>query len=82
VKALALTAHAQHVVRERGIDLAWIERAARNPEWTETDPSGVERRFQAVSERQNRILRIVCTETDTEVRVITAFFDRNARRPR
>ena len=81
MKPVVLTGHAQHVVAQRGIALAWIEAAARQPDWTAPDTLGAERRFRAIPERDGRILRIVCVETDTEVRVITAFLDRNARRP-
>jgi hypothetical protein len=69
------------VAKERGIELNWIEEAVRNPAWREPDRARAERRFRPIAERGGRILRIVCTETDTEVRVITAFFDRNARSP-
>jgi hypothetical protein len=81
MKRLVLTVHAEHVAHARGIAVAWIEAMARNPDWTEPDPTGAERRFRAVQEHGGRILRVVCTESDTELRVITVFFDRNARRP-
>ena len=45
-KPIVLTEHAKHAMAERGIDLAWVERTAREPEWTEpehTDPA-LERR--------------------------------------
>jgi len=82
MKEIVLTNHAQHVAGERGISRAWIERAAWEPSWTEPDPTGAERRFHVIEEHDGRILRIVCVETDTELRVITVFFDRNARSPR
>jgi hypothetical protein len=81
MKPVVLSLHAEHVAKQRGILSPWIEEAAYQPDWVEPDPSGAERRFRAIPERDNRILRIVCTETDTEVRVITAFLDRKARRP-
>lgn len=79
---IVLTSHARHVVLQRGISWAWIEQAVQAPDWIEPDPSGADRRFRVIADREGRILRIVCAETDTEVRVITAFFDRNARSPR
>ncbi len=81
MKPVVLTVHAAQVAKERDIRMEWIEVAVRHPDWKEPDPSGAERRFRAIPERDGRILRIVCTEADTEVRLITAFFDRNARRP-
>jgi hypothetical protein len=81
MKPLAFSLHARHVAEQRAIKGPWIEAAARAPDWTMPDPSGAERRFRIIAEHQNRILRVVCVETDTEVRVITVFFDRRARRP-
>jgi hypothetical protein len=82
MKPVVLTAHAKHVANERGIPELVIKAAVQAPDWMEPDPSGAERRFKAIEAFGDRILRIVCTETDTELRVITVFFDRNARSPR
>jgi hypothetical protein len=73
--------HAHDVIAERRLDPAWVEKAARTPEWREIDPSDpeVERRFMAISERAGRILRVACVENDREIRIVTAFLDRNAR---
>jgi hypothetical protein len=64
-----------------GIHELIIQVAARSPDWVEPDPKGHERRFAQVSALGGRTLRIVCDETDTEIRVITVFLDRGARRP-
>ena len=83
-KPIQLTAHAAAAIAERKLLLRWIEEAARNPEWIEADPkwTHVERRFRAIPEYGNRILRAACLETLTETRIVTAFFDRKARRPK
>jgi hypothetical protein len=49
----------------------------------EPDPRrpGVERRFRAIPEYGNRVLRVACYETVVEIRILTVFFDRDARRP-
>lgn len=82
-KPVRLTTHAETVLRERQLERQWIERTAQSPEWTDSDPSSpdVERRFRAVPERDSRILRVVCVETASEIRIISAFLDRKARRP-
>ena len=82
MKKLFLTQHAQDAIDEREINPAWIERAVRAPDWTRPDPrrAGVERRFLAVPEYGNRVLRVACYETALEIRILTVFFDRNARR--
>ena len=41
----------------------------------------VERRFCAIPEYGNRVLRVACYETALEIRILTVFFDRDARRP-
>jgi hypothetical protein len=82
LKPIVFSQHAEVVAEERGIERGWIERAAREPEWRSPDPDPTaERRFVTLTERGNRVLRVVCTETDTEVRVITVFLDRRAKRP-
>lgn len=82
-KRIVLTNHARTAVTERTLDLAWVERTALQPEWTEPEPSDptLERRFRAVPERDGRILRVVCGEDDATITIVTAFLDRRARRP-
>jgi uncharacterized DUF497 family protein len=76
-----LTAHAEVRLARRGLRTEWIESAVTEPDWCEPDPKDpeVERRFRTIEEAGGRILRIVCVETETEIRVIAALFDRNAR---
>jgi hypothetical protein len=40
------------------------------------------RRYLRISERGGRVLRVACVENDWEIRIVTAFLDRNARRNR
>lgn len=81
-KPLAFTKHAQDAIAERELRREWIEEAAHMPEWEDHDPrqSGVLRRYRAIAQHGGRILRVVCLETDDEIRILTAFFDRGARR--
>ncbi len=82
-KPLIFTLHAGDAVNERQIDPDWIERTVRQPEWTIPDPrrTGVERHFRSIPEFGGRFLRVVCYETNAELRILTVFFDRDARRP-
>ena len=84
MKKLELTRHAALRLRERSIRLGWVERTARQPEWTEPEPndSAVERRFRTIEEFGGRVLRVACIETETAIRVITVTFDRGARSDR
>ena len=83
LKPVRFTRHAEDVMVERQLDRNWIERTAREPEWFHPDPrrAGVERRFRTIPEFGHRVLRVACIETEQEIRVLTVFFDRNARKP-
>ena len=76
-----LTSHAAAAALKRKIDMAWIERALAEPDWTQTDPAkpGVMHAFLRIAERNHRVLRVVYNPTVHPVRVITACFDRRLR---
>jgi hypothetical protein len=82
-KPLRFTRHAEDAIGERKLDRNWIERTVRQPEWSHPDPGrvGVERRFRAIPEFGGRFLRVACAEGEDEIRILTVFFDRDARRP-
>ncbi len=82
-KPLRFTRHAEDAIAERELDDDWIEKTVREPEWSRPDPrrAGVERRFRAIPEFGDRILRVACIETADEIRILTVFFDRDARKP-
>lgn len=82
MKPLLFTHHAPDRMRERSIAAEWLERTVRDPEWVEPDRRhpGVERRFRAIPEYGDRVLRVACAETETHIRVISVHFDRRARR--
>jgi len=82
-RELILTKHAAHMCRERRIATEWIGRALRQPLWTEPDRR--DRRLRhallPIVERGDRILRVVYDPSAKPWRVVTVFFDRQARRP-
>ena len=82
-KPLRFTKHAEDAIVERELDQSWIERTVREPEWAVPDPRRpqVECRFRVIPEFGGRVLRAACVETADEIRVLTVFFDRDARRP-
>ena len=81
-KSLLLRDHAVNSISERNLSLEWVEHTVWHPEWIEADPQPErQRRYRAILEYDNRIMRIVCFETEKEIRIITAFFDRKAKRP-
>jgi hypothetical protein len=83
-KPLTFTKHARDAILERKLELGWIEKTVGEPEWSHPDPGrpGVERRFRSIPEFGGRILRVACLENTNEVRILTVFFDRDARGPR
>jgi hypothetical protein len=84
VLPIRYTAHAETALAERAIDKVWVERTVRNPDWREPDTGAdmdVERRFRSIPERGGRFLRVVCVETEGEIRILSAFLDRRARKP-
>jgi hypothetical protein len=54
-----------------------------HPEWREPEPSDstLERRFGTIEEMGGRVLRVVVLPiSPTKCRIVTAFFDRGARK--
>jgi hypothetical protein len=76
------TAHALKRLEDRAIEPDWAEAAIREPDWTESDPSDPEitRFFRVGLAGDNRILRVAGRLEEKVVVVVTAFFDRGARR--
>jgi hypothetical protein len=84
LKPIRYPAHALTAMRERGLEASWIERTVHDPDWVQADPvhPEVERRFRTIPERGGRVLRVVVVETSEEIRIVTAFLDRRARKPK
>ena len=79
---IRLSRHAQEAVEKRGLELAWIEAVIAKPNRTEPDPRypGRTRSFGAIPECGGRVLRVVHRPDGADILVITAHFDRRARR--
>ena len=79
---IKLTIHAGRRMRQYGIERAWVLAAVASPDWTAPDPRqpGVTRAFKAVPERAGRILRVAHRPDGTDVLVLSAHFDRGAKR--
>ncbi len=83
-RPLLYTNHAETVIRQRSLDKRWIERAVWEPDWQAADvkDTSVIRLYKQVPENGGRILRVVCVATPEEIRILSVYFDRGARRPR
>jgi hypothetical protein len=81
-KPIVLSKHAQDMVDEREISRDWIEGVLRNPFFEEPDRRnpGAFRAYAPIPEFGNRMLRVVYYDNESEIRVVTLFFDRRATR--
>ena len=76
-----LSAHGEHVIKERGIDPGWIALALSSADLTEpdrTDPD-LTHALKAIREREGRVLRVVYNAGQKPPLIVTAFFDRSMR---
>ena len=81
--AFTLTTHAATAITERGIAIAWVARTIRRPERTEIDrwDPTLKHALRRISERGDRVLRVVYNDSAQPLRVVTAYFDRRQREP-
>jgi hypothetical protein len=80
---LRLTRHALDEIASRSLERSWVERVALKPEWTQPSRRrpDVTLRFGRIQEASGKVLRVTTVgEGGTRV-VLTAHFDRAARRP-
>jgi len=76
-----LSHHAADMMRERRIDIKWVEKVLSNPALTEPDHDdlSLEHKFGEIAENGGRVLRVVVNVVETPARVVTVYFDRTKR---
>jgi hypothetical protein len=79
---LIFTKHAQDNVALYHLDPIWIEATIAGPQHTDRDPGDptLIRAWRRIPDRGGRALRVVYRPVATDMVVVTAFFDRGARR--
>jgi hypothetical protein len=78
---IRLTQHAETEVDRRQLQRAWIESAITTPDWTAPDPDPtLTRSYKAIAAFGGRVLRVVHRPEGDDVLVVTAHFDRGAKR--
>jgi hypothetical protein len=79
---LILTKHAQQNVARDGLDPAWVEATITRPQHTDRDPADatLTRAWRRIPQRGGRVLWVVFRPAGADIVVVTAFFDRGARR--
>lgn len=80
--AIRLTLHATISVARRNIDMRWIEAVIRQPAYSSPDPddAAVTQSWRAIPQFGGRMLKVVHRPAGDDVIVITAYFDRDAKR--
>jgi hypothetical protein len=73
--------HTRVRLQSRQLADEWIERAVMSPDWTRPDPDDATatRAFKRIPENGNRVIRVAHRPDGSDILVITAFFDRNAK---
>lgn len=74
----SFSAHAETVIKERGIKREWLEKALVTPDKTESDKDdpALKHALGRIPEHGGRVLRVVYNDSVEPVRIVTAYFDR------
>jgi hypothetical protein len=82
LSGIRLSAHAEEMLEERGIAVAWVQEAVLYPDWSEPDPRdpALTRSFRVIPDAGGRVLRVVHRPEPPGIFVVTAHFDRGAGR--
>jgi hypothetical protein len=80
--AIILSQHLAAELGEKKLTVAYVEAAVLAPDWTRPGRwTGSTEAFKAIPEFGNRIVRVAHRTRGTDIFVITAYWDRGARRP-
>jgi hypothetical protein len=79
---LVYSKHFKDMLRERDIDLAWVEHSMSEPEMTEEHDDGTRHYLRKIPERDGRWLRVVVNTAVQPNQTVTVFFDRRLRTKR
>jgi len=76
-----LSAHAERVLVEREIAIAWVERVLCDPQRVEPDAVDpmLRHALGRIPERGDRVLRVIYNQAVQLWRIVTAYFDRAMR---
>ncbi len=73
--------HALDMLKERDILEEWVRGAVDSPDWENESLDGNVHYYRSVPECEGRFLHVVINVRVQPAKVVTAFFDRRARRP-
>ena len=77
----ALTKHAETVLKERSIQIDWLERVLLNPTQRQMDLIDplLKHAIGPIVENGDRLLRVIYNDSVKPLRIVTAYFDRTLR---
>jgi hypothetical protein len=80
---IRFTPYARARMALRNLQDQWIVRTVNAPDWSQPDPlrPGRTRSFRSITEAGGRVLRVAHQADGPDIMVITAHFDRNAKKP-
>jgi hypothetical protein len=79
---IILSQHLAAELSEKKLTVAYIEAAVLAPDWTRPGRwAGSSEAFKAIPEFGNRVVRVAHRPMGPDIFVITAYWDRGARRP-
>lgn len=81
VPGYELSEHASAVLAEREIETTWVVRVLAKPERTEPDRAdpALTHALGSITERDDRVLRVLYNALVEPPRIVTAYFDRRQR---
>ncbi|MBI4830633.1 MAG: DUF4258 domain-containing protein [Candidatus Lindowbacteria bacterium] len=77
-----LSAHTREMLLERRIPEEWVGRTINNSDRNETRADNNVHFFKSIAENEGRVLHVILNPHVLPKKVVTAFFDRRARRHR
>ena len=78
---IKLSVHTERRIIERNLSAGWIEATISAPDWTAQDAdAALTQSFKSIAEFGGRILKVVHRPDGADILVVTAYFDRGAKR--
>jgi hypothetical protein len=68
------------MLKEGNMTETWVTGTLTNSYWNIIGDNGMKHYFRSIEENDGRILHVVVDQHTSPIKIITAFFDRSARR--
>ncbi len=74
---IKFTKHAEDMLKERNIDITFVEDAVRNPDWKESAEDELWYAFKRV---EGKVLRVVIKGRKKPYTIVTMYYDRKVKK--